>query len=82
MGQTENQQQSDKPAMAPTQFRAYQLELGLTHAATASLLGASEVGIKRFAIGARPIPGYIAQSLRAMVLLHRSGKLKKLDELD
>ncbi len=82
MNLTENQRQSEKLAMAPTQFRAYQIELGLTHAATASLLGASEVGIKRFAIGARPIPEYIAQSLRAMVLLHRNGKLKKLEGLD
>lgn len=71
-----------KPAMTPDQFRAYQSELGnLTHAATADLLGSAEVGVKRYATGARPIPEYIAQSLRAMVLLHRAGKLKRLCEM-
>ena len=68
--------------MTPEQFRAYQAELGdLTHAATAELLGASEISVKRYATGGRDIPEYIAQSLRAMVLLHRAGKLKKLSEM-
>lgn len=67
------------------QFRAYEVELvGETtgmHARLASLLGTSEVGVKRYATGARPIPDYIAQSLRALVLLKRNKYLKNLDEM-
>lgn len=63
------------------QFRAYQAELGnLTHGATATLLGLSEVAVKRYATG-RPVPNTVAIALRALVLLHRSGKLKKLCEM-
>jgi hypothetical protein len=71
--------------MSGAQFRAYQVELvgeeeGL-HARLAALLGTSEIGVKRFSTGARPVPGYVAQSLRAMVLLHRSKKLNRIGEM-
>jgi len=66
-------------------FREYQAEVvgqedGM-HGRLAALLGTSEIGVKRFATSARPIPDYIAQSLRAMVLLHRKKELKKLAEM-
>lgn len=66
-------------------FKAYEIELvGDTsgmHVRLAALLGTSEVGIKRYATGARPIPGYIAQSIRAMVLLKRKKILADLGEM-
>ena len=71
--------------MPAKQFKAYQLELvgpeDGAHKRLAALLGTSEIGVKRYATDGRPIPEYIAQSLRAMVLLHRAGKLKKLWEM-
>lgn len=68
-------------AMSAEQFRAYQAELGdLTHAATGVLLGLAEVTVKRYATS-RPIPENVAITLRAIVLLHRTGKLKKLCEM-
>lgn len=64
--------------MTSEQFRAYQAELGsLTHGATATLLGVSEVTVKRYATS-HPIPEQTAKLLRALVLLHR---LKKTDKL-
>ena len=71
--------------MTVEQFRDYQgevvgIEAG-AHARLAELLGTSEIGIKRYATGARPIPDYIAQSLRAIVLLHRENRLKKLSQM-
>lgn len=67
------------------QFRAYEVELvgesvGM-HARLAVLIGTSEVGVKRYATNARPIPDYIAQSVRAMVLLKRKKILKNLEEI-
>jgi hypothetical protein len=71
---------NSKP-MSVDQFRAYEIELGnLTHGATAALLGLSEVAVKRYATG-RAIPPAVAIALRALVLLHRSGKFKKLCEM-
>lgn len=68
--------------MNPEQFRNYQAELGnMTHAETARLLGVAEIGVKRYATGSRPIPEYIAQSLRAMVLLNREGLFEKMAEM-
>ncbi|MDN0082406.1 hypothetical protein QU487_06515 [Crenobacter sp. SG2305] len=71
--------------MEVEQFRAYQAELvgdeEGAHQRLADLLCTSLVGVKRYATGARPIPDYIAQSLRAMVLLHRSKLLKNLDSM-
>ncbi len=71
--------------MEYTQFREYEAEVvgedDGAHKRLAALLGTSEIGIKRYATDARPIPDYIAQSLRAMVLLHREKKLKKLSEM-
>lgn len=70
--------------MDSEQFRAYQVEVvgedeyG-AHVRLAALLGTSAVSVKRYATEARPIPDYIAQSLRAMVLLARKNMLKKLD---
>lgn len=67
------------------QFRAYEVELvGETagmHVRLAALLGTSEVGVKRYATEARPIPDYIAQSIRAMVLLKRKKILNNLEEM-
>lgn len=67
------------------QFRKYEAELvGIdngAHKRLAALLCTSEIGVKRYATEARPIPDYIAQSLRALVLLHRENKLKKLSEM-
>ncbi|WP_341744611.1 hypothetical protein [Azonexus hydrophilus] len=64
--------------MTSEQFRAYQAELGgLTHGATATLLGVSEVTVKRYATG-HLIPEQTAKLLRALVLLRR---LKKMDKL-
>ncbi len=67
------------------QFRAYEVELvgeaiGM-HARLAALIGTSEVGVKRYATNARPIPDYIAQSVRALVLLKREKHLKDLEEM-
>jgi len=72
--------------MSADQFREYETELvgkedGM-HGRLAALLGTSEIGVKRFATGGRPVPDYVAQSLRAMVLLHRQKKLKNLEEMD
>lgn len=67
--------------MAPTQFRAYQTELGLTHRATAEALCISEVSVKRYATGAQAVPPHIAKLFRAVVLLTRLKKLGKLDEM-
>lgn len=68
--------------MDQTQFRAYQAEIvgseAGAHGRLAELLGNSEIGVKRYATGARPIPDYVAQSLRAMVLLTRSGLLTEI----
>lgn len=70
--------QSSLIPMSAEQFRAYQVELGnLTHGATASLLGLAEITVKRYATG-RPIPDAVAVAIRALVLLHRMGKLEKL----
>lgn len=73
---------TDRFPMTPEQFRDYQTEIVGTepgvHNRLAQLLGTAEIGIKRYATGARPIPEYVAQSLRAMALLHRAGKLKNL----
>lgn len=71
--------------MSAEQFRQYEAEVvgseaGM-HERLAALLGTSEIGVKRFATGGRPIPDYVAQSLRAMVLLRRAKKLKQLDEM-
>lgn len=61
------------------QFRAYQAEVvgeeSGAHGRLAGLLGTSEFSVKRFATGARPIPDYVAQSLRAMALLARKNLL-------
>lgn len=67
--------------MTPTQFRAYQTELGLTHGSTAEALCISEVSVKRYATDAQPIPPHIAKLFRAVVLLTRLKKLGKLDEM-
>ena len=71
--------------MDQEQFRAYQSEVvgseAGAHGRLASLLGTSQIGVKRYATGARPIPDYVAQSLRAMVLLAREGLLKKLSNM-
>lgn len=68
-----------KPSMSAELFRAYQVELGnLTHGATATLLGLSEVSVKRYALGTQPIPPQTAKLLRALVLLCR---LKMIDRL-
>lgn len=71
--------------MSAAQFREYEAEVvgeevGM-HERLAALLGTSEIGVKRFATGGRPVPDYVAQSLRAMVLLKRSRKLKNLEEM-
>lgn len=67
--------------MTPEQFRAYQAELGgLTHGATATLLGVSEVTVKRYATG-HPIPEQTAKLLRALVLLHRLKKTNTLMQM-
>lgn len=71
--------------MDSAQFRAYQFEvvgeeMG-AHKRLADLLGTSEISIKRFATDGRPIPDYIAQSLRAMALLSRQTLLAKLREM-
>lgn len=67
------------------QFKAYEIELVGDaigkHARLADILGTSEVGIKRYATGARPIPDYIAQSLRALVLLKRKKQIANLEEM-
>lgn len=74
-----------KPLSAE-QFREYEVELVgkeiRMHARLAALLGTSEIGVKRYATEARPIPDYIAQSLRALVLLKRRKQLKMLPTLD
>ena len=71
--------------MDVNQFRAYQAELvgaeDGAHKRLAELLGTSEIGVKRYATGARAIPDYIAQLLRALVLLHRCKKLKNLSDM-
>lgn len=68
--------------MSPEQFRGYQTELGnITHAELARILGVAEIGVKRYATGSRPIPEYIAQSLRAMVILNREGLFWKMSEM-
>lgn len=71
--------------MDAAKFREYQTELvgpaAGAHGRLAELIGTSEVGVKRYATEGRPIPEYIATSMRAMVLLHRLGKLKKLKEI-
>lgn len=68
--------------MTPQQFREFQVEIVGTqagaHKRLADLLGTSEISIKRYATDARPIPEYIAQSMRAMVLLKRENSLGKL----
>ncbi len=67
------------------QFRAYQAELvgheSGAHKRLAECLCMSEIAVKRYATGTRPIPDYIAQSLRAMVLLSQKKLLKKLSEM-
>lgn len=71
----------DRAPMSAEQFRTYQRELGgLTHAATADLMGLAEVTVKRYATS-RPIPENVAIALRAVVLLHRAGRLKRLCEM-
>lgn len=71
--------------MDQEQFRAYQAEIvgseAGAHGRLAMLLGTSEIGVKRYATGARPIPDYVAQSLRAMVLLAREDLLGKLKNM-
>lgn len=70
--------------MDAIQFRAYQDELRLTHAATAALLGISEVSVKRYATlsaSSQPIPPTIAKLMRALVLLHRDGRLGELERM-
>lgn len=67
--------------MTPTQFRAYQTELELTHSATAEVLCISEISVKRYATDAQPVPPHIAKLLRAVILLTRLKKLAKLDEM-
>lgn len=67
--------------MNARQFRDYQAELGVNHPQTARLLKLSRIGVARFATGGRPIPPYVAQALRAMVLLHRAGQLSELEKL-
>ena len=71
--------------MSAEQFCEYEAEVvgseaGI-HGRLAALLGTSEIGVKRFASGGRPVPDYVAQSLRAMVLLRRAKKLKLLEEM-
>ena len=68
------------------QFRLYQIELvgdlvGM-HGRLARALGTSEISVKRYATNARPIPDYIAQSLRTLVLLKREKLLNKLNNID
>ena len=68
--------------MTPEQFRLYETEIvgaeAGAHGRLAALLRTPEVSVKRYATGGRDIPAYIAQSLRAIVLLHRAGKIKQL----
>lgn len=67
--------------MTTEQFRAYQRELGdLTHSATGTLLGLSEIAVKRYATS-RPVPPTVAVALRAIVLLDRLRKLNMLSEM-
>lgn len=51
------------------------------HGRLAMLLKISKIGVKRYATEARPIPEYVAQELRAMVLLARNNLLNELDEM-
>ena len=71
--------------MDQAQFRAYQAEVVGSdtgaHGRLAALLGTSEIGVKRYATGGRPIPDYVAQSLRAMALLARANILKNISEM-
>lgn len=71
--------------MTSGQFCAYEEELvgadDGRHKRLAALMGTSEIGVKRFATGGRTIPDYIAQSIRALVLLRRQNLLDEIGKM-
>ena len=68
--------------MTGEQLAAIRLKLGeRTQEQMAKLLGVSLVGLKRFETDKRPIPAYIAVSVRAIELCHKQGLLPLLEKL-
>lgn len=56
------------------------LNLGFTQEQMADWLQCDYVGLKRYEGGSRPIPRYIARSVRHLEFLHKSGILKKFEK--
>lgn len=59
--------------MDPTRLVGHRHDLNQTQAQMAQLLGCSLIGYKRFESGARPLPDYIAQAVKAFMFCHRHG---------
>jgi transcriptional regulator with XRE-family HTH domain len=53
--------------------------LGVTQERMAQLLCCSLVGYKRYELGIRDIPGYIAMSAKMLAFLHKHDLLKKFE---
>lgn len=62
----------EEGSMSFEQLRVIQTELGLNHQEMADMLGCSLVSYKRFPVGARPIPTYIARFCIALQLIEKN----------
>jgi transcriptional regulator with XRE-family HTH domain len=65
--------------MNTNKLAAIRKDLEATQERMAELLGCSLVGYKRFELGMRPIPAYIAVSAKMLAFLHKHGLLKKFE---
>ena len=55
--------------MTHDEFRRIESKVAVSHADMATRLGVSEVSVKRFATGAKPIPKHVARLSVALMLI-------------
>lgn len=66
--------------MTGKQLAKHRAAFERTQEQMAALLGCSVVGYKRFETGARPIPAYMAHSVKAFALCEVNGLLPALEK--
>ena len=59
--------------MTHEQLRTVYTSMGFSQPRMAALLGVSTVTFKRFAVGERPVPTYIARSVLGLQLMQQNG---------
>jgi hypothetical protein len=70
----------DKRHMTHQELEYIRQELGVSRSAMANLLQCDYVGYKRYSIGARPVPRYIARGCLALLFINGNGMLEEYEE--